>query len=450
MHGSKKQKAADHSDEAGQASQDTHGHTEAQSNETQVARHDQRKRDAEAQEQGEAEEESGVLGLLATWAFGALGIPEDGEAPGDAEAAFAHIPNQDIIYEQLAHHGAYSEDGIPAQTLADWGYTSLDPLEVKESGLRAVAYVPIVQPGDPGYDQVVDMHGKALRPVIAFRGSAVGLDFADDLNPEGIGTYQFYRSEKEINEYVGMAKGGADGVDVTGHSLGGAHAQMCAVLVSGVRRCVTFQSPGINLDLAAQGDCSGVEATHHRRSGDIVPLGGESMLPGEVNTFTGEMDNKKDTILENSPLSHLDFSLTGVNAARGGEIPHIFGSGAYANGAPSADQPSERMNEISSIETRATDLSWTDSIKDVVRQGIGIGAQGVAEAADMLDGSDQRSTVSQMDDYVRVTREAKLMQAEGRPRTEITRLVLDSGLDEEHQVEVLKNMWAASSREDSP
>jgi pimeloyl-ACP methyl ester carboxylesterase len=78
-----------------------------------------------------------------------------------------------------------------------------------------------------------------------------------------------------------------DGITVTGHSLGGALAQMAAALYSGlVARCVTFEAPGIPAHLIAQMRESRqgqeVVSRHHVVDADAIPNAGEAHTQGDV------------------------------------------------------------------------------------------------------------------------------------------------------------------------
>lgn len=212
-------------------------------------------------------------------------------------AKTANIPGYHVILEQLAHTYAYGKGDV--STLDAWGYELNAEHEDKNSGLRVVGFTPKT----PG---ATDPDGKPLKPVVAFRGTANGGGALDDANDQGIGTFQFSRNEKEI-EQVFTAQGGAS--DVTGHSLGGALAQLAAARLGGfVGNIVTFQSPGINGAEAQRIDNKKHKATHYRTEGDLVSDAGEGFALGEVFTFEHKGPN--------SPLSHMTFPLAELNALR--------------------------------------------------------------------------------------------------------------------------------------
>jgi pimeloyl-ACP methyl ester carboxylesterase len=214
-------------------------------------------------------------------------------------AETAEIPAYHVILEQLAHTYAYGRGDV--KTLEGWGYEIASEHEDPSSGFRVVGFKPMA----PG---ATDPDGNPLRPVTAFRGTANGGGAMDDANQEGIGTFQFSRNEKEI-EGVIKASTGPGAPDVTGHSLGGALAQLAAARFGSlVGDIVTFQSPGINGAEAQRIDKDEHEATHYRTGGDMVSDAGEAFAIGKVFRF----DHKGP----DSPMSHMTFPLAELNALR--------------------------------------------------------------------------------------------------------------------------------------
>jgi len=126
-------------------------------------------------------------------------------------------------------------------------------------------------------------------PVLAFRGTSSLQDVLTDLDPEGVG---FTQARAAWDMPVGIRSWLAanPGAHLTGHSLGGAQAQLIAAWATEagipVGQVATFNAPGIGYRQAdkfrpdlAQG------VTHFIASGDIVSMVGERYLPGEVNLF---------------------------------------------------------------------------------------------------------------------------------------------------------------------
>lgn len=237
-------------------------------------------------------------------------------------AGTEEIPNQDIIYEQLAHVCAYGGEVSPAQ-LAAWGY-AVGPGTVEndaETGFGMTVFVPTKAAlADPA---VAAMHQKPLRTVIAFRGTDPGLlDLLADVTGSAVGEPQFQAWFPQIQAAV---RAGAT-PDVIGHSLGGALAQLTACRIGGVNRVVTFQAPAVRASDVAMMDPD-IQSTHYRAEADMVTLAGEELTPGEVVT----LDDGATPI-----LSHTDLMLAELNderVAAGGGVAGIEGTDARVSGA---------------------------------------------------------------------------------------------------------------------
>lgn len=253
------------------------------------------------------------------------------------------IPNQDIILEQLAHQGAYGK--LDTRKLADWGYREAGACNDPESGFRAVLYMPTddALKGESKQSKVIQAtHGGKPPPVLAFRGTAEKRGWQDDTNRQGIGTYQFSSNETRVAGMLGAAGGKAI---VTGHSLGGALAQLAAThFPSQVLRVCTFQSPGINQDeadklkqhnaKAAPGDQ--VKSTHHRADGDIVHKAGDALTEGDVYTH--------HSVGVSNPMDHSAFPLARLAAARGDMIGGV-------NDAQMGDKGGDKLVNIGKQST---------------------------------------------------------------------------------------------------
>ncbi len=248
-------------------------------------------------------------------------------------ALTADIPGQDVIYEQLARMAAYGNE-IPGETLAAWGYEQVErkPIEDKVTGMTAVSFLPRADLCDEERAQLAQVHGRPLRPVLAFRGSKDAIDWADDLSPEHVGAFQFAAHEGDIAQVLAELAGqGGDGrVDTTGHSLGGALAQLAAT-VGPVGRVVTFQAPGIPASLCAEVGPD-VEAHHHRAKGDFVAWAGDAHLDGDVFTHDrAGFDNPAD--------AHITHLLPAVNDLRAGTSGHVaLGAGSSEDGKAESDR----------------------------------------------------------------------------------------------------------------
>lgn len=201
----------------------------------------------------------------------------------DAGNAIPYIAG-DIMYEQLAHRFAYRD----TLTKEDHDWLKVQGLKAGKvvkgkNGFAMIAFTPL-----PGFD------GKR-RPVLAFRGSDDMKDALDDFNHRGVGAAQMAANEGLIGAALVGLQQYAKEPAVTGHSLGGALAQMAAARFPDlVAKVVTFQSPGISGDMAkhvtdankksnAAGKGDTVVSHHYQVNGDLVGKSGEALTEGEVS-----------------------------------------------------------------------------------------------------------------------------------------------------------------------
>jgi hypothetical protein len=186
----------------------------------------------------------------------------------------------DVEMEQLATRFAYQ--GNPGS--GEEHERSIND----ERDLHAMGMVATTQiAGTRGFSMLVttrraDAPGGRARSIVAFRGSDDVDDAIDDTNPAGIGEQQYAANEALIVRTL-TAIGGA--VDVTGHSLGGAIAQLVAARHPElVARVFTYQAPGIGrADVAGmQRTAAGraIRSRHHVVAQDVVHQGGEAHTPG--------------------------------------------------------------------------------------------------------------------------------------------------------------------------
>lgn len=236
----------------------------------------------------------------------------DGKAlvkpPGQAPAAPADTNNaapaatppkpltEAVVMEQIAHGLAYKDALTPEdqQWLKDQGYQSAGT-RLGKNGLAMLCLTPLTP---------------ARKPILAFRGTEPkdAADGIDDGNPQGVGANQFASNEGEILLALTMLNQFGR-VHVTGHSLGGALAQLTASRFPAmVAQVTTFQSPGINSvnveqlktwnEQAKAVGVAPVQSTHHLFEEDIVSLAGEAHTAGEVSTYSMNTPGP-------NPLAHL-------------------------------------------------------------------------------------------------------------------------------------------------
>lgn len=297
-----------------------------------------------------------VAGLMAQ-RRDALGVlpPDSISDRAEPVAAAAHSLVGDVLLEQMAHNWTYVDTDIlsaPAQAvLSASGYKS-SPVIRGVSGLEMRVFTPL------------DVDG-IRRSIVSFRGTEEGADVKSDLNPNGVGFDQYYKNLGLIAATITRASShGA--VIVTGHSLGGALAQIAASEQPGIiNHVVTFQSAGITVDRLkaieayniAHPDL-GVFADHHRAAGDVVPVGGEAFFPGRIHNY------KNSDPLKNLPQSHTAFPVTSDSHS----IAQDGVEGTTAGWSKQYESRSvrEENEELHMLET--------------VRQGIGLGFGAVGGA----------------------------------------------------------------------
>ena len=206
--------------------------------------------------------------------------------------------------EILAHGIAYQNNPDPT-VVKQYGYKA-EVLPGAVNGFAATAFFPLKGKQPPGQStqELSTPVNPAKPPVIAFRGTENNKkdrkrdDWNANFDVNGIGYSQFVTNEALILKYVHRLKAFGP-LTSTGHSLGGALAQMLACLHPGlVSRVVTFQAPGIDKELINKLNAHNtkhkddpskqVQSTHHDSQGDIVSMGGQAHTPG--NTYSHKSD----------------------------------------------------------------------------------------------------------------------------------------------------------------
>ncbi len=190
------------------------------------------------------------------------------------EVSADQVPANTVDYEFFAHKVAYNPDSMQTEPFAtivtkcgykNTGYKVFDG----PNGFLATLIYPAVE-------------GKA--PILAIRGTDNMAGFSTDADFVQVGHRQYHNNKKKIEKALAMA---GQKVIVTGHSLGGAMAQIVtANHASSVAKTVTFQSPGVSLSTVNKfnkiAEEDRPEVTHHIMDGDIVDKAGMANLPGDV------------------------------------------------------------------------------------------------------------------------------------------------------------------------
>ncbi len=195
-----------------------------------------------------------------------------------------NIPPQHMIYEYFGHRIVYLNEGQSlvgndAKIMEAAGY---DPRSLRwltgAYGLQMASIQPLSND---------DSSVKKL-PMLAFRGTTSLQGVITDFNFTQVGQNQYYGNESNINQFAAQT---GSRMDVMGHSLGGAMAQIfTANNASKVANLVTFNAPAIdsaevdkfNAATAGMSDENRPQVTHHIAQGDIVSAAGEANIGGRI------------------------------------------------------------------------------------------------------------------------------------------------------------------------
>ncbi|WP_218081724.1 eCIS core domain-containing protein [Anthocerotibacter panamensis] len=230
-----------------------------------------------------------------------IAFPGHGPKPKEYPASFKGVDlNFAALVEQISFMTYEAEkpeeEGTRAKLLKAYGY-NMGHHVVGLEGFEMRIFMPLPK-ADPNYKP-------DLTPIVAFRGTEAGKAFkrdadgvADvdtDLNPAGVGFNQFEKNKPIIQKNLVFASMDRPAI-VTGHSLGGALAQMAATepkFQPLIARVVTFASPGINRERIKTIEqynqthkSHEILSTHYRiKDKDLVPKGGEAWTPGLIHEF---------------------------------------------------------------------------------------------------------------------------------------------------------------------
>lgn len=206
------------------------------------------------------------------------------------------IPDYHILLEYIAHHIVYEPMKLekpPKQ------------LEIlRKAGYKADSIRDILWSAGPyGFQACLLIPNGNNAPVLAIRGTYSPGGASTDLDFDQVGDNQFQANESHI-KYL-LQKAGVK-VDITGHSLGGAVAQIIATkFPQKIKNVVTFQAPGINsktfsiFENILEKDRPTV--VHHIARYDLVDLAGFYRLPGTIYEHDRTFPLRR--IFDNSALS---------------------------------------------------------------------------------------------------------------------------------------------------
>lgn len=220
-----------------------------------------------------------------------LAAPRNGLTPAiqreevSAASVYERISG-DAVFETLAHEMVYEDElsRDQRQTLRELGFRPRPLVTDPVSDFQMRGFIPLDNEA-----------GSGRTPVLAFRGSESIQDVIDDLNERGIGALQMRRNLNSIMDEMEQLGGR---VVVTGHSLGGALAQMSAALFpSRVVRVVTFQSPGIPSAMLDQlrlynetvPEDQRIQSDHYQAEGGIIDAAGQAFTPGSITVLPTDL-----------------------------------------------------------------------------------------------------------------------------------------------------------------
>uniref|UniRef100_UPI00054D629E lipase family protein n=1 Tax=Hellea balneolensis TaxID=287478 RepID=UPI00054D629E len=149
--------------------------------------------------------------------------------------------------------------------------------------------------------------------VLAVRGTASFSDILADLDPGGVGYDQFVAAWNQtdpnsLRQWI--LDNNEEGIHITGHSLGGAQAQLLTAFASEqqilIGSLTTFNSPGISdVDLSRIDAAYVGNVEHNISSGDVVSMVGDGYVPGQVSIYDLDTITSSSTI---SALFHVYFA----------------------------------------------------------------------------------------------------------------------------------------------
>ncbi|WP_263364872.1 BspA family leucine-rich repeat surface protein [Vreelandella titanicae] len=269
------------------------------------------------------------------------GDPEHGSVTDNGDGTLTYKPGAGFNgTDSFRYYVSDSNSGFDGAKVNIGLASSLEPQpELKEPGSRDLEFAAKLTAYDRGllggYEiekeflkgsfRAVALKSDTKEPILAIRGTSDGLvDWYENFYPEAVGFREAIDNWSAIREWL-KANPGAH---ITGHSQGGAQAQMFAAWATNanieVGRVETFNSPGIaaiDANLFVPSLSAGV--THHISSGDIVSLTGERFVEGEVNFYDIKTISDPALPLEHALESHVGHgSIQAVDLTNFEQISH--------------------------------------------------------------------------------------------------------------------------------
>lgn len=227
----------------------------------------------------------GIISGLDNLVSGTAGFFDKVLGPKGEKVSAEQLPDRTVSDEYLAHRVGY----LKAEDIEKGDIAPEDEKILNNMGYDASSMK--VRTGPNGFQAVLIYpdafsENEASRPMLILRGTADLGGAVTDIDPYQVGDNQYNNNVKKIKELLELAEGK---VDITGHSLGGAMAQIISAHhTDRIGRITTFQSPGVNDDTVRlyNNNLQGIpenerpEVNHHIVKRDLVSRAGDANLSG--------------------------------------------------------------------------------------------------------------------------------------------------------------------------